>query len=129
MIEDFKVLCHSAIRIAADNKVIYIDPFGIDEEYNDADYICITHAHYDHFSPDDILKVKNDNSIILITEDIYVNVLKMGFKENKIVIVDPEKKYNINGLYVETINAYNIGKTFHPKENGWVGYILNFDIK
>lgn len=127
MIEDFKVLCHSAIRIAADNKVIYIDPFGIDEEYNDADYICITHAHYDHFSPDDILKVKNDNSIILITEDIYVNVLKMGFKENKIVIVDPEKKYNINGLYVETINAYNIGKTFHPKENGWVGYILNFE--
>ena len=35
MIEDFKVLCHSAIRIVADNKIIYIDPYGIEKKYND----------------------------------------------------------------------------------------------
>lgn len=125
MIEDFKVLCHSSIRIVADKKVIYIDPFGIEEKFNDADYICITHSHYDHFSPEDILKVKNNDSIILITEDIYVNVLKLGFKENKIVIVDPDKKYKVKDLYVETVSAYNIDKAFHPKNNLWVGYILN----
>lgn len=125
MIEDFKVLCHSAIRIVADKKVIYVDPFGIEEKLNDADYICITHSHYDHFSPEDILKVKNNDSIILITEDIYVNVLKLGFKENKIVIVDPDKKYKVKDLYVETVSAYNIDKAFHPKSNLWVGYILN----
>lgn len=125
MIEDFKVLCHSAVRIVADNKVIYVDPFGLEEEYNDADYICITHSHYDHFSPEDILKIKNNDSIILITEDIYVEVLKLGFKENKIVIVDPDKKYKVKDLYVETVSAFNIDKAFHPKANGWVGYILN----
>lgn len=32
MIEDFSVLCHSAIRIVADNKVIYIDPFEIEDK-------------------------------------------------------------------------------------------------
>jgi L-ascorbate metabolism protein UlaG (beta-lactamase superfamily) len=125
MIEDFKVLCHSSIRIVADKKVIYIDPFEIEENYGDADYICITHSHYDHFSPEDILKIKNNDSIILITEDIYVNVLKLGFKENKIVIVDPDRKYKVKDLYVETVSAYNIDKAFHPKANGWVGYILN----
>ena len=78
MIESFNVICHSAIRIVADNKIIYIDPFGIEKEENDADYICITHSHYDHFSPEDILKVKNESTIIVITEDIYVNVLKLG---------------------------------------------------
>ena len=127
MIESFNVICHSAIRIVADNKIIYIDPFGIEKEENDADYICITHSHYDHFSPEDILKVKNENTIIVITEDIYVNVLKLGFKENRVVIVEPNKKYKINNLMLETVSAYNVNKTFHPKENGWVGYILNFD--
>ncbi len=27
----------------------------------------------------------------------------------------------------ETIPAYNTNKTFHPKENGWVGYIITLD--
>ncbi len=127
MIDSFNVICHSAIRIVADNKTIYIDPFGIEDESKDADYICITHSHYDHFSPDDILKVKNDNTIILITEDIYVDALKIGFKENKIVIVEPNQKYKINDLMIETVRAYNIDKAFHPKENGWVGYIINLE--
>ena len=122
MIESFNVICHSAIRIVADNKIIYIDPFGIEKEENDADYICITHSHYDHFSPEDILKVKNESTIIVITEDIYVNVLKLGFKENKIVIVEPNNKYNINNLMIETVSAYNVNKTFHPKEK-WLGRI------
>lgn len=129
MIEDFKVLCHSAIRIVADKKVIYVDPFGIEKRYNDADYICITHAHYDHFSPEDIKRVKNNDSIILITEDIYQDVVKLGFRENRIVIVDPEQKYNIKGLLVETVRAYNINKAFHPKSNNWVGYIFEFGLE
>ena len=49
------------------------------------------------------------------------------YKENKIVIVDPNKKYKINDLCVETVSAYNINKAFHPKENEWVGYIFNLD--
>lgn len=127
MIKEFNVLCHSAVRVVADDKVIYVDPYGLEEEYNDADYICITHSHYDHFSPDDILKVKKDDSIILITEEIYATVLRLGFEENRIVIVEPNKKYNINNLLVETVCAYNIDKSFHPKENGWVGYIFNLE--
>lgn len=120
----FDVLCHSAIKLTEENRIIYFDPFGLNEEYNDADYIFITHAHYDHFSPDDIAKVRKNDTIIVITEDLYVNVLKLGFKENRIVIVEPDKKYQVNDLKFETVRAYNVNKTFHPKENGWVGYIL-----
>lgn len=127
MINEFNVLCHSAVRIVADNKIIYVDPYGLENEYNDADYICITHSHYDHFSPEDILKVKKDDSIIIITEDIYIPTLKLGFNENKIVIVESDQKYNVNNLLIETVSAYNIGKAFHPKENGWVGYIFNLE--
>lgn len=127
MIEEFSVLCHSAVRIVANHKVIYVDPYALEDEFNDADYICITHSHYDHFSPEDILKVKKEDSIIIITEDIFVDVLKLGFKENRIVIVEPNQKYKVSDLLIETVSAYNIGKAFHPKENGWVGYIFNFN--
>ena len=33
----------------------------------------------------------------------------------------------VQGIKFETIPAYNTNKTFHPKENDWVGYII--DIK
>ena len=62
MLENIEVLIHSSIKINK-GKVIYIDPYKIDKEYNDADFIFITHSHYDHFSEKDIIKViKNNNS-------------------------------------------------------------------
>ena len=30
----------------------------------------------------------------------------------------------VQGIKFETIPAYNTNKTFHPKKNGWVGYII-----
>ena len=37
------------------------------------------------------------------------------------------KKIMVQGIKFETIPAYNTNKTFHPKENGWVGYIITLD--
>ena len=59
MLDNIEVLCHSSIRISK-NKVIYIDPYKIDKNYNDADIIFITHDHYDHYSEEDIDKVINE---------------------------------------------------------------------
>ena len=53
MLDNIEVLCHSSIRISK-NKVIYIDPYKIEENYNDADIIFLTHDHYDHYSEEDI---------------------------------------------------------------------------
>ena len=56
MLENVEVLCHSSIKINKE-KVIYIDPFKIEKNYNDADIVFITHDHYDHYSEEDIDKV------------------------------------------------------------------------
>ena len=79
MLEGFELLGHSSIKITGD-RVIYIDPYNINDEPKDADLIFITHTHYDHFSPEDIQKVRNQNTIIIVTEDGYTECLKMGFK-------------------------------------------------
>ena len=126
MLEKIQVLCHNSIKIAKD-KIIYIDPYKIKEVSYDADIIFCTHSHYDHFSEEDILKIKNEKTKIVITEDCIMKAITIGFERENIIIVEPNYKYNVDGIEVETINAYNNEKQYHPKGNGWVGYILNIN--
>ena len=123
MLENIKVLCHSSIKISKE-KVIYIDPFKIDKDYNDADIIFITHYHYDHYSEEDIDKVKKGDTVIVAPEELLTKLLKKGFSQNYIITVDSEEKNMIEGIKFETVPAYNTNKQFHPKANGWVGYII-----
>ena len=126
MLNNIEVLYHSSIRINKE-KTIYIDPFKIDRNYNDADIIFITHDHYDHYSEEDIDKVINENTVIVIPEELLTKVLKKGINKEAIVTVEPNKKYMVQGIKFETIPAYNINKTFHPKENDWVGYVIEIN--
>ena len=123
MLDNIEVLYHSSIRIDKE-KIIYIDPFKIDKNYNDADIIFITHDHYDHYSEEDIDKVINENTTIIIPEELLTKLLRKGINKNAIITVEPNKNYMVQGIKFETIPAYNANKTFHPKENGWVGYII-----
>ena len=121
-----EILYHSSIRINKE-KTIYIDPFKIDRNYNDADIIFITHDHYDHYSEEDIDKVINENTVIVIPEELLTKVLKKGINKNAIITVKPNQKYMVQGIKFETVPAYNTNKTFHPKENGWVGYVIEIN--
>lgn len=126
VLEDIQVLCHSSIKISKE-KIIYIDPFKIDKEYKDADYIFVTHEHYDHFSEEDIKKIKKQDTIIIITEDLKEKGLDLGFSKENIITVVPGEKYTYENLEFETVPSYNKNKKFHPKENNWVGYIMEID--
>lgn len=117
----------SSILISGNIK-IYFDPIKMDRKY-DADYIFITHSHYDHFSKEDILNIKNDNTVIIGPYDIYDKCLEMGFKESNVFRVKPYEEYNFGVIKFKTVPAYNVSKPFHPKENNWVGYVLEFEGK
>lgn len=69
MLENVKVLCHSTIKLNFNNKIVYVDPYALEKHINDADIIFITHDHYDHFSMDDIEKVKKEKYSIYITRE------------------------------------------------------------
>ena len=126
MLENIEVLYHSSIRISK-NKVIYIDPFKIDKDYNDADIVFITHDHFDHYSEEDIDKVINENTTIIIPKELLKKILRKGINKNAVITVESNKEYMVQGIKFETIPAYNTNKTFHPKENDWVGYIITLD--
>ncbi|MBQ7105602.1 MAG: MBL fold metallo-hydrolase [Bacilli bacterium] len=127
MLDGIICLGHNAIKFSKNNKVIYVDPYKIKDNYNDADIIFITHNHYDHFSKEDILKVKKDSTKIVITEDLYSDTLELGFKDLDIMKVIPNNNYSFADINFSTIRSYNTNKEFHPKENNWVGYKFLFD--
>jgi L-ascorbate metabolism protein UlaG (beta-lactamase superfamily) len=53
--------------------------------------------------------------------------LKLGFNGMNIITVKPNENYQVEGIKFSTIPAYNTNKTFHPKENNWVGYIIELE--
>lgn len=116
-----EINCHSSIKISK-GKIIYIDPFKIEKESNDADIVFITHDHFDHYSPEDIEKVSRKDTIIVAPKTV-----KALSKMRNTVLVEPNHTYEVQGIKIETIPAYNVNKQFHIKENQWVGYIIEIE--
>ena len=127
MTENITVFIQNSIRIEGSMGKIYIDPFRIEESFQDADLILLTHDHYDHFSPDDIRKVAGSHATLVLPEKMADKAGEVKDVISKTVTVVPGKTYEIGGLTMETVPSYNTLKPFHPKGAGWVGYILNVD--
>ena len=121
MLKGIEINCHSSIKISKE-KIIYVDPFKIKKDKNDADIVLVTHDHYDHFSPEDIEKIINNETIIVAPKTV-----KALSKMRNTVLVEPNNVYEVKGIKIETIPAYNVNKQFHQKDNQWVGYIIEID--
>ena len=127
MVDNIEVNTQNSIRIASRVGIIYIDPLAINDEVHDADFILITHDHYDHFSPEDIRKVAKADSIIVVPEKMVDKAGEVSDVVAKTETVKPGVYREINGLEFETVPAYNTLKPFHPKSAEWVGYVLRTD--
>ncbi len=116
MIENIHWLGHDTFRITGE-KVIYTDPFKIKKE-DKADIILITHDHFDHCSPEDVKKIQGPQTVIVAPADC------AGKLSGTIKTVKPGDKITVGGVDIEAVPSYNTNKKFHPKDNGWVGYIF-----
>lgn len=126
MLEGIQVLCHSSIRMKRD-RTIYFDPFQIRQDYNDADIVFITHDHYDHYSEEDLKRVVKRDTVVVAPMDLKEKLLNHGFQIEQMILVEPNQTYQVKGIEVHTIPAYNTNKAFHKKEYGWVGYLIILD--
>jgi len=127
MTENITVNTQSSIRIAG-SKILYFDPLDIQGEAHDADVIFITHEHYDHFSPEDIAKVRNDGTILVAPASMERDVTdKSGILGGRLVFLLPGTMKELGRLMVSTVPAYNRMKSFHTKGKQWLGYIVQMD--
>ena len=111
---------HSSIRIAGD-KVLYFDPWET-EAAHDADFIFVTHEHYDHFSPADIAKLAKKSTVLIAPASMQAAAQSCGLH---LLAVEPGKDYEAPGIRFSAAAAYNSKNTqFHAKEKRWCGYAV-----
>ncbi|MBN1555863.1 MAG: MBL fold metallo-hydrolase [Phycisphaerae bacterium] len=108
---------HASFRLAWEGCVVYIDPWKLPTHPHDADVVFISHSHYDHCSPEDVRHVATDAMEILAPTDT-------AGKLPSARAITPGETIRIGELTVETVPAYNIGKSFHPKQQQWCGAVF-----
>jgi L-ascorbate metabolism protein UlaG (beta-lactamase superfamily) len=116
----------SSFRIHADGKVLYIDPLLVDDSVS-ADVILITHAHPDHFSPEDIKKISEEHTTIIGPASVAKEYSSTRFR-----VVSPGDTVPIEDIDIQAAHAYSIKKVFlwisaHPRSAENVGYVLTFN--
>jgi len=122
---EIKWLGHDGFLMIQKGKNFYVDPFQIKEGLPKADLILITHDHFDHCSLEDLSKIIRTGTKILLTPQSLSKVTKLDSSLN-LEVINVGGIANFHGCQLKFVPAYNIGKEFHPKEEGYVGCIFDF---
>jgi len=120
MLEAFTWFKQAAYRWQGDGVTIYIDPWGLTTD-DPADVIFITHAHSDHYEPEDIERIRTDRTKFVAPHDIAREL------SGDVTPVRPGDTVHVGGIRAEAVPAYNVHPERldkHPKSNDWVGFIL-----
>jgi len=121
MVKNVEWLGHDCFKIKSENgTILYTDPYKI-KNNEPADLILVTHDHYDHCSPEDIEKIRKPDTVIVTCTDC-----KQKLKGD-VRAFRPDELTTIRDIEIETVPAYNIGKDFHPKSRGWLGFVFRVD--
>jgi len=116
----------ACIRIAGP-PTIYIDPAGLSPEQcrPKADLILVTHRHDDHLSFETIAALVRPGTAVLLPHDAgpapdapaldgRASLSRMAVGERR----------QAHGVTIEAVPAYNTASAAHPREAGWLGYVL-----
>jgi len=129
----FFALTHASIRIDYNGKQIMIDPVtkmgDKTIDYNSmrkADYILVTHEHFDHFDRNAIQQLSDENTQ-LITNQRCTDML--GALPSVKIMANGDRLLLSDDITVEAVPAYNTTEgrqQFHPKGRD-NGFILTLD--
>jgi L-ascorbate metabolism protein UlaG (beta-lactamase superfamily) len=107
-------LGHASVMLHDGPCTVFIDPWKTGEDLPGADFILVTHDHRDHYSSSDIEALSKGTTRVIapMPTPLVTNLISAG------------ESLHFGPLVVTAVPAYNVKKKFHPKENGWVGYVV-----
>jgi L-ascorbate metabolism protein UlaG (beta-lactamase superfamily) len=107
----------SSVRVERDGLVIFVDPLGVADPA-EADYVLLTHPHFDVFSEDDIARVRSSRTVVIAPASMKKQI---GDADH---FLRPGDLLQLQRLDVLAVPAYNTDKKFHPQGNEWLGYVF-----
>ena len=109
---------------------VYFDPFKLGGgQHEPADFILVTHAHFDHFSAEDIDRLRGPNTVV-------VSVPAVARQLPGVRALSPGEEVAFGDLTVRAVPAYNVNKfrspgvPFHPKgpaDARGAGFVVEVD--
>ena len=123
-------LGHASLEMDFHDKHIYIDPCTEVADFSKmpkADIILFTHKHSDHFDLNAIEQLKDENTLVVLTE-------ACAAKYGEGIVMKNEDVKIVQGIKIEGVPAYNIvhklssGFPYHLKGVG-NGYVITFGDK
>lgn len=123
-----EILGHASLFMQWNGKNIYVDPYSEVADYSkfpSADFVLLTHNHYDHLDMEALKHIVTHKSVLLTNR---------GCKEAlpQANTITQGESFNYEGIDISAVYAYNIvnkneeGNPFHARGEG-NGYILNFN--
>ncbi|MBT8488915.1 MAG: hypothetical protein HKO77_08700 [Gemmatimonadetes bacterium] len=107
----------SSVRIRHQGLEIHVDPLGVDED-SEADFVLLTHPHYDNFSEDDIARVRGGRTILIAPASMKKQL------DDADHFMRPGDMLQLDGFDVLAVPAHNVEKKFHTPDQGWLGYVF-----
>ncbi|MHA1369752.1 MAG: MBL fold metallo-hydrolase [Promethearchaeota archaeon] len=116
---------HACFHVSSGDKHVYFDPYQLESSLPKASVIFVSHEHYDHADTKSIKSLLTDDTVVVCPKTCTGKLKKF-----KPVGLDPGETKEISGIKVTGFPAYTFpGKPFHPKENKWLGYIVELEGK
>lgn len=123
---------HASLVMTVPNMVIYVDPVGGADAYDDfdtPDLVLITHEHGDHYEAETLSAIVGDETR-LVTNPAVFDMLPEDLKSKAEALANGEST-TVGDLSIDAIPAYNTTEDrlqYHP-EGRDNGYVLGIDGK
>ena len=107
----------SSVRIRQEGIELHVDPLGLTED-GAADFVLLTHPHYDNFSEEDIARVRTTETVVVAPATMKKQL------EDADHFMRPGDLISLDGVDILAVPAHNTEKKFHPPDAGWLGYVF-----
>jgi L-ascorbate metabolism protein UlaG (beta-lactamase superfamily) len=119
---NIEFLGHAGFLIKTNGLKMAIDPYNISNKAEKVDIILLTHNHYDHCSLKDIQMIVKKGTIIVMPADCQSKLTRIEDIDMQVIEAGDELEFS--GVRIEAVPSYNTDKDFHPKSEGWLGYVI-----
>ena len=123
LLDQLHWLGHDTFRLES-AVTIYFDPLNLPDDVPVADVILISHEHADHCSPQDVARIRGDETVVIASAGAARKLT------GDVRVIHPGEQVTVAGIEIRAVPAYNVsrfrapGQPFHPREAQHVGYLV-----